>query len=183
MRKRILILFLILFVSLFLSTISFSRATLYKDPPISAYEPDNFYFLPNPTFSFIEYHIEYDAGSILYAISNMKLSLIIDNSTTIVIKTYTKNDVPGNQLTLYNHSGLYSIYGLFFTGADIKLEIYIRTTLDADLFFYTREIFMVNGLFYNIFLYIFIGAVLVYFFVIRFELGKNNKTNVGLKLK
>lgn len=181
MRKRIFIIFLVLFVSLFFSTISFSKSTIYKDPPVSVYEPDNFYFLPNPTFSFIEYHIEYDDGSILYAISNMRLSLIIDNSTTIVIKTYTKNDVPGNQLTLYNHSGLYSIYGLFFTGANIKLELYIRTTLDIDLFFYTREIFMVNGLFYNIFLYIFIGTVLVYFFVIRFEL--ENKTTVGLKLK
>jgi len=139
------------------------------------------YIVPNIFFSYIEFHIIYYKSHPLYYIKSMKLTLIIDNNYEITIKVFTVNDVPGNQLKLYNYSGIYSIFGLFSISR-IKLKLYITTMSFNYLEYFTTEICMLNGLFFNIFYFIVISLIIIYYSVIKFELKKRRKRNL-IKIK
>ena len=165
----------------------YDENNLYRTSNIKSiyddYQPDEFSFILNPAFSYFEWHIVYYKGRTLYYVPIVELTLIINNNEKIIIKTFTKNDVPGSNLKIYNHSGIYSIYGRFYA-ADIKLELYIKTSSSDDLYYYTEEVYMLNGLFYNFFLFAFIGIILLYYFVIKHEFKKRGKIiKVGLKIR
>lgn len=180
--KIILCLYIIVTSFLIINTNIVSTNSLPKTKDISSdYEPDEFYIVPNIFFSYIEFHIIYYKSHPLYYIKSMKLTLIIDNNYEITIKVFTVNDVPGNQLKLYNYSGIYSIFGLFSISR-IKLKLYITTMSFNYLEYFTTEICMLNGLFFNIFYFIVISLIIIYYSVIKFELKKRRKRNL-IKIK